>query len=375
MPISPRRINDLAVRPGAALPEPQGDAGPQLEDYLGSDLDPHIQQAPLLEDLLASLGDVQAPTPETFWEGLLVGGAKGLGGVGQRHKAERERFNEMERKRAAERDAQNLQATIQYRKDRAAFSGKKTAADQRLQEKQLTYERDNPIVDQALLKQYPNIAALKNQVGQRVNKTSLDRVALKSFSATDERATAAAERAAAAAARAAKLAEVNSVSKLADDYRIDPDISAYRTANQNLQTMNTAAKERSGAGDLALLISYVRATEPGVLSVVRQEELNNVSAAVGQLRRYMNIPNQWISGQRLSESGRSEILRAGAKIASSRKPAFDVATNQFRDRAKTFGVDPKLVLRDYPEPPTNTEVSGEGEFDYVPGRGLVPVKR
>jgi hypothetical protein len=179
----PRRINDLTVRPGPPLE--QDEAGPQIGDYLLPRIDPNIEQATLLEDLLGSLGGVQAPTPENFWEGLLVGGARGLSGAGQRHKAERERFNEIERKRSAARDAENLKATADFRKDRRTFLSQSSAE----QKKQRDYERDNPIVDDKLIAAYPGIETLKTMKGQTVNKAMLGRIALTPKKSTDNAAT------------------------------------------------------------------------------------------------------------------------------------------------------------------------------------------
>jgi hypothetical protein len=159
------------------------------------------------------------------------------------------------------------------------------------------------------------------------------------------------------------LATVNTVSKLADDYRVDPDITAYRTGQQNFGTMKEAAKLKSGPGDLAMLIAYVRATEPGVLSVVRQEELANVQSATGALRRYINLPNQWVSGQRLTDQGRKEMLAAGEKIAGAQKSAYDRANNQYQQRAQAFEVDPTLFMRDYGAAESRVAPQAGGWFD------------
>jgi hypothetical protein len=287
---------------------------------------------------------------------FLTGAAQGFSGNRIQQMSERQKLNAALAQKAHDENMANLAAAADVAKEKRDAASKAQADTEK-------FNRDNPVVDAAFKKQYPAAGSfpegvrLTPEVFKKVQEAQLpETTADKRAAAAAARAQAAADRQAAAAERQNRLAEVNSASKLIDDYRVDPDIASYRGATQNLATARTAAKEGTGAGDLALLISYVRATEPGVLSVVRQEELQNVSDAVGKFRTLMSIPGRWISGQRLTPSGRAEMLRAAEKIAESRKPAYDVANDQFKRRGKAFGVPEDLFIREYTTPaePTTT---------------------
>ena len=300
----------------------------------------------------APLRDLNLPRPQSFGQGLLQGIATGLGGQGARAQQARQRFEENEAERRKSFDVERRAASRELRslsgQDRRARL--KEQSDERKARKK--YEEETHLLSPQDAKDFPHLARVAD-AGGRVPKKWLEEVTRPESPAQKaraDRADATAGIQAQAAQRQERLATVNTISKLADDYRVDPDIVAYRTGQQNLGTMREAAKLKSGAGDLALLIAYVRATEPGVLSVVRQEELSNVQRATGELRRYMNLPAQWVSGQRLTDSGRKEMLDAGEKVSGAQKSAYERANSQYLDRAKAFEVDPSLFMREYGQP-------------------------
>jgi len=312
---------------------------PEIMSYLESLRTPEPEPQGRLERILAALGTSTAAQPfpgggssgESFLAGLL----NTVGRPAAVRQAER---GEREKERRTEARALGRILVTEHLRARRQPVGEKIDITPALGEKfpdlkQFVGTSMSPKLVGLYTKGYQSPAAL----------------------AAQDRATATALRAAAAAERQNRLASATTLNQLADDYQKDADITAYRTARQNLNTIRAAGKLGSGPGDLAMLISYVRATEPGVLSVVRQEELKNVQSAVGALRRLMVIPDQWISGQRLTPAGRREIQQAAQEIAGSRKADYDLARNQYRRRTEALGEDPSLVLRDYEErPPLQT---------------------
>jgi len=163
----------------------------------------------------------------------------------------------------------------------------------------------------------------------------------------EERAQANSDRLTKASERQATLAEVNTVGKLIDDYRVDNDIKAFQTTRRNLASMRSAAQQRTGSGDMAMIFSYMRLLEPENPSVVREGEYKSAREAIGKLPQLANTPSRYLTGANLTEEGRKAFIRTAEGLLRERKIDYDQAHSQFRDRATAFGVDPKLVLREY----------------------------
>ena len=152
---------------------------------------------------------------------------------------------------------------------------------------------------------------------------------------------------AAAATRANHLATVASTDKLIDNYNQDPDIKAYRQLRTNEMTAKAGAAQKNGVGDLAMVFAYQRALEPDAPNAVREGEVATARQAVGRIESLKALPKKYISGDGFTEEGRQYILRAIDSFRKSREQNYKLAHSQFIDRAAAFGVDPKLILRDY----------------------------
>jgi len=309
-----------------------------------------------LERFQERLGGLSLPPPRNFGQGLAAGLLGSFAGRGRQIAGARQKFEARQEKRRVETDEARRRSTAEYRKERGEALRRVSGEQRTERTKAAEYERDNPLVTPELKAAYPALSRIPE--GQRLDAATWREVQKRSLPESESD-----KRAAANQARLAQAAERQSISsasavegRLVDDYRTDPSITAYRTAQQNLATIKAASKEPSGFGDLAMLIAYVRATEPGVLSVVRQEELQNVGQAVGKLQNYMNIPNQWVSGQRLTPEGRKAIIRAGTTIAGSQKPAYEKARNIFFSRAKRANV-PEDIFTDFDPPDSRPPLS------------------
>jgi len=292
---------------------------------------------------LAMQGGQQSSGPQGFGGGFAGGLIGGLAAGGRRVAGARQAFEAKQAQRTREIDAQRIKASEDRRTAKRDIIRDAYKTNRAEKTKQTDYERDNPVLTQEMIDAAPTGSPLKRlKAGGRIGKSEIDRAMLK-----DERPTAAENRATTNQERLLRQTDATIVNQMVDDYKQNPSITAYRTAQQNLNTIHSASKEPSGFGDLAMLIAYVRATEPGVLSVVRQEELQNVGQAVGKLQQYVNIPNLWVSGQRLTPLGRQQIIRAAENIASSQKGSYDVAREMFHRRAVRLGVDPTLITQEY----------------------------
>lgn len=321
---------------------PQPEATPyEVQEYQPSGFD----------QFLENFAPPDMPAPRTFLEGLIAGASRGLGTRGMAARKKRAVFEQKQQELAKTRDAENRKATEDYRQ-RELELRERLATEKRSEDrKQEEYFRDNPIADSNFIADNPWAAPYK---GQRLRQGFVDRMQASNAPespkerAARERAEATQNRQIAAQERQTRLGMATTLGQFRDDYRADPDIAAERTASQNLKTIQDAKKLGTGPGDLAMLIAYVRATEPGIMSVVRQEELGNLQSALGEFRRYMNIPSKWFSGQLMNDTGRNEIEAAAKTIAQARKGDADAARKQFEQQIRLTlpEVDPGLILRE-----------------------------
>lgn len=306
---------------------------------------------------MGGLENTPMPSPRNFGEGLVSGFSRGIGRAGTRAQSERAKFETLALERQRTRNAANLEATRDYRKERGAALKDLTKSQRDAKTKQTEYERDNPVVDDALIAKYPGLSALPRMKGQRIEQSMLNRQALEEpgrtaaaarAGAAGDRAAAAADRSAQAADRSNRLATVNSASKLIDDYRLDPAVKGYQNVRSNVNTAEAAAKLGNGPGDIAIVFSFMRALEPENPNAVREGEYSNARKAAGLFQQVKNLPSKYFAGTQLTPEGRQFFLKTMRAQLQSRRPDYDMANDQYRQRSAAFGVDPTLFVRDFP---------------------------
>ena len=349
----------------------------QLAQVYGIDPGASAEQAPpetfapsgyeqWLERFSGGLGGVQAPRPRNFWEGLAVGGVQGLAGQGAKVATARERFTQRQQARQQATDAARAQATHDYRRAAAGLIEETAKAGTKATADAAELDRTSPMVNAQLKSDNPEVARFKE--GERVPAAVWTEIQKRRLpqSAADMRASDAADRAAKAAERQARLAEVNSASKLVDDYRLDPDIKAFTATRRNANTIKQAAQLKTGPGDLAVVFAYMRALEPENPNAVREGEYATAAQAMGRAQQLANMPRQWIEGDKLSDAGRRGFIEAANKLLKARQSDYDVANDQYRGRARLYGVDPAILIREYKNGDPQ-DVAGGPQTAPVPG--------
>lgn len=363
---SPRRFQDVPDAPQIEYVEPE-DLQPddeiipdeEVQRILGPPPEAQEMEAEefdaspfdqFLERYGAGGGIQMSRPPQNFLEGLLYGAGQGLAGRGQRIAKQREKFDAAQSTRMAQRNRENLAASQKY--DERKFQLERDA----LQSKRTAKGSSDVVVDDAMLKTDPWLAP---QLGQRVSKSFVEnrRIAnapetpvQKSTREHREKTETLQAEASARAARAAELSQMtesrNALDQLADRYNKDPDILAFQTTTSNLATIEDALNLENGLGDLAATVAYVREIEPGVMSVVREEEKRGVQMSVGRLQQLANLPSNWVKGNLLTPTAREAMREAGRSIAKSRKPLHDQADVQYRKAAKRLNIDPGEFMRE-----------------------------
>jgi len=131
--------------------------------------------------------------------------------------------------------------------------------------------------------------------------------------------------------------------KLRDDFRKDTgDYSKIRDSYTRIQA---SAKEPSAAGDLALIFNYMKILDPG--SVVREGEFataqNSGSVPDIIIAKYNKVK----SGERLSPSIRADFVDRASKLYQGQEAQYKKVTNDYTERAKSYGLDPNRIMTDY----------------------------
>lgn len=120
--------------------------------------------------------------------------------------------------------------------------------------------------------------------------------------------------------------------------------SDLRTINDSISRMKTAAQANSGAGDIAMVYSYMKMLDP--TSVVREGEYATAENTGGLPEKVVNVYNKIISGQRLTPAQRQEFLAAGGALAEEKGKRFQKLRSQFEGIAKSSGADPSRIMLD-----------------------------
>jgi hypothetical protein len=117
-----------------------------------------------------------------------------------------------------------------------------------------------------------------------------------------------------------------------------------RTINDSLGRMQTSSKINTGAGDIAMVYSYMKMLDP--TSVVREGEYATAENTGGIPERISNVYNKILTGQRLTPEQRSQFLESGEALAKDKVKRFQTLRSQFEGIAKSSGADPARIMLD-----------------------------
>lgn len=116
----------------------------------------------------------------------------------------------------------------------------------------------------------------------------------------------------------------------------------FEIVRDNFSKIQASANDDTGSGDLALLFSYMKILDP--TSVVRESEFDNASQAMGYLQKTLNIPQQLISGTRLTQEGRQTFVNSANNLFQTAVSQHDQRINEFTKIAQSAGVNPQNVV-------------------------------
>jgi hypothetical protein len=107
-------------------------------------------------------------------------------------------------------------------------------------------------------------------------------------------------------------------------------------------TMEAAAKQNTGAGDIALVFSYMKSLDPG--STVMRGEQADAQNAAGVPDIIRQKYNQALEGTRLGEKQRNEFLSASKSILNASEKQLSRRDDAIRKIIDKRGLNPEMII-------------------------------
>jgi hypothetical protein len=117
------------------------------------------------------------------------------------------------------------------------------------------------------------------------------------------------------------------------------DLSA---AERNFSIIETSALDQSGAGDIALVTSFMKMLDPG--SVVRETEFATAANAGGLLARLSGTVQKIEDGKFLSEQQRTDFKRLAGEYLNAAKTQEQGVQRSYQLIVDNYGLDPVNVF-------------------------------
>jgi hypothetical protein len=121
-------------------------------------------------------------------------------------------------------------------------------------------------------------------------------------------------------------------------------IKPFTELSQAYQKIETAAKNPSPAGDIALVYGFMKVLDPG--SVVREGEFATAQNAGSVPDSVRNMYNRALSGERLGENTRLDFLSQARNIIESQRQVSGDVVQRYTDIAKRSKLSPEQVVFD-----------------------------
>lgn len=117
---------------------------------------------------------------------------------------------------------------------------------------------------------------------------------------------------------------------IATDFNKDQQVKDFKEVKVSFDTIRMAAENPSAAGDLSMIIAYMKVLDPG--STVREGEFANAENAAGVPERVRNFFNNWTEGQKLSENQRNDFVNQARNLVEAREKSIEPVVKQTRQK-------------------------------------------
>lgn len=139
----------------------------------------------------------------------------------------------------------------------------------------------------------------------------------------------------------------------------------YVELSQAYQKIETAAKNNSPAGDIALVYGFMKVLDPG--SVVREGEFATAANAGGVPDTVRNMYNRAINGERIGEKIRSDFLQQSRNIIESQRVLSNDLIDRYKSVAQEYKLNPNQIVFDpFKRIKTPAEIAAEAAATPAP---------
>lgn len=147
------------------------------------------------------------------------------------------------------------------------------------------------------------------------------------------------------AARAAEPPTPQVIAELRKEFANAPTTKSFIEVRDAFARIETTAKNRSAAGDLALIFGFMKMLDPG--SVVREGEFATAQNAAGVPEQIMNLYNRVRTGERLSAAQRTDFVAQSKNLFRAQLDNYVATEEEFKRVAKSQNMKPDDVIIDH----------------------------
>jgi len=142
-------------------------------------------------------------------------------------------------------------------------------------------------------------------------------------------------------------------------------VKPYVELGQAYQKIETAAKNPSPAGDIAMVYGFMKVLDPS--SVVREGEFATAQNAGSVPDSVRNMYNKALNGERLNEKIRSDFLQQARNLVESQRVMSNDLMSRYTEVAKNYKLDPNQVVFDpFKRVQTSAEIIGGATTTNIP---------
>lgn len=136
--------------------------------------------------------------------------------------------------------------------------------------------------------------------------------------------------------------DTNNTLKMADDFRIETE--PFRKKVDSYNNLIASSKDPSAAGDLAFIYAFTKLQDP---TMVTEVEIQNAIKSGKFGDKMQAALDQVLTGKRLAPDIREDFRKTAKSIYSSSNAQFKKIAAQYTANAKSLGLNPKLIVKDY----------------------------
>lgn len=127
----------------------------------------------------------------------------------------------------------------------------------------------------------------------------------------------------------------------------DTSMKEYNEARSAYQKVVAAAKDGTGASDIALIFGFMKTLDPG--STVREGEFATAQNSGSIDQTIMNMYNRVLKGERLQPEQRGQFANTAANQFGVYQQRADQLNQRFKQLSESYGYDPSRIVQQQPQ--------------------------